>query len=111
MANDNLVLLNFASFRNGRWIFSSSNQVPKPKDFRIHDLRHTCAAWLVSKGVPLSEVKELLGHSTINMTERYAHLAPENARAAVAVLDGESLFGHGAQKDDAEVAEGTSPSV
>jgi integrase len=81
------------------------------KDFRIHDMRHTCAAWLVSKGVPLSEVKELLGHSTINMTERYAHLAPENVRAAVAVLDGESRFGHGAQKDDAKPGEGTSPSV
>lgn len=81
------------------------------KDFRIHDLRHTCAAWLVSKGVPLSEVKELLGHSTVNMTERYTHLAPENVRAAVAVLDGESRFGHGAQNDDAKPVEGTSPSV
>jgi len=55
--------------------------------FRIHDLRHTCAAWLVSAGVPLAEVRDLLGHSSITMTERYAHLAPENVRAAVAVLD------------------------
>jgi len=56
-------------------------------DFRIHDLRHTCAAWLVSAGVPLAEVRELLGHSSIEMTERYAHLAPENVRSAVARLD------------------------
>ena len=57
------------------------------QDFRIHDLRHTCAAWLVSAGVPLTEVRDLLGHSTITMTERYAHLAPENVRAAVELLE------------------------
>ncbi|MEO5355492.1 MAG: tyrosine-type recombinase/integrase, partial [Magnetococcus sp. XQGC-1] len=57
------------------------------ENFHIHDLRHTCAAWLVTSGVALPEVRDLLGHSTIRMTERYAHLAPENIRAAVAVLD------------------------
>jgi len=38
-------------------------------------MRHTCVAWLVSEGVPLTEVRDLLGHSTVIMTERYAHLA------------------------------------
>lgn len=55
------------------------------EDFRIHDLRHTCAAWLVSAGVPLLEVKDLLGHSTVIMTEKYAHLAPDNVRRAVQI--------------------------
>lgn len=69
-------------------------------NFRIHDLRHTCAAWLVTAGVPLSEVRDLLGHSTVMMTERYAHLAPARVKAAVNLLDGEaempkSRFGHG----------------
>jgi integrase len=65
------------------------------EDFRIHYLRHTCATWLVSGGVGLTEVKELLGHTTVKMTERSAHLAPENVRAALEVLDGvESRFGH-----------------
>ncbi len=73
-------------------------------DFRIHDLRHTCAAWLVTAGVPLAEVRDLLGHSTIKMTERYAHLAPENIRAAVAVLESPSRFGHGAEMDSGAVA-------
>jgi integrase len=57
------------------------------KDFRVHDMRHTCASWLVQGGVPLLEVSKLLGHSTTEMTERYAHLAPENLKAAVGVLD------------------------
>jgi integrase len=65
------------------------------EDFRIHDLRHTCAAWLVTAGVPLTEVRDLLGHSTVKMTERYAHLAPENVRAAVTLLEGhESRLSH-----------------
>jgi len=65
------------------------------EDYHIHDMRHTCAAWLVSAGVPLAEVRDLLGHSSVKMTERYAHLAPENVRAAVALLEGtESRSSH-----------------
>jgi integrase len=56
-------------------------------DFHIHDLRHTCAAWLVQAGVPLLDVSNLLRHASIVMTQRYAHLAPTSARNAVAKLD------------------------
>ena len=58
------------------------------KDFRIHDLRHTAASWLVMEGVPLLQVSRLLGHRSITQTERYAHLAPESSRALVEVLAG-----------------------
>lgn len=65
------------------------------EDFRVHDMRYTCAAWLVSAGVPLPEVRHLLGHSTVRMTERYAQPAPENVRAAVTLLEGvESRTSH-----------------
>ena len=55
--------------------------------FRFHDLRHTCGSWLMQAGVPAGHIAAVLGHSTVRMTERYAHAAPENAEAAVAKLD------------------------
>lgn len=63
------------------------------KNVRIHDLRHTAASWMITEGASLEVVKELLGHSSITMTERYAHLAPHRVREAVNRL--ESRFGHG----------------
>jgi integrase len=60
----------------------------------FHVLRHTFASHLVMKGVPLKVVQELLGHSTIEMTMRYAHLSPGVKREYVSLLDqdfGENL--------------------
>jgi integrase len=52
-----------------------------------HALRHTFASHLVMRNVPLKAVQELLGHATIEMTMRYAHLSPDARRDAVSVLD------------------------
>lgn len=52
-----------------------------------HALRHTFASQLVMRGVPLRVIQEWMGHSTIAMTERYAHLAPGFSSAAVSLLD------------------------
>lgn len=55
-------------------------------DFRIHDLRHTFASWLAMGGVSLYVIKDLLGHSSVTVTERYAHLAPDAGRSTVQLL-------------------------
>ena len=56
------------------------------ENFHWHDLRHTFASRLVMKGINLYTVSKLLGHHSLDMTERYAHLAPDYLQKAVEVL-------------------------
>lgn len=53
---------------------------------RFHDLRHTCASLLVQSGIDLYRVGAILGHSDTRTTRRYAHLAVDNLRSAMATL-------------------------
>ena len=54
----------------------------------FHTLRHTTASRLAQAGLPLADVQQLLGHSSIMMTMRYSHLHPENSCSnAIAVLN------------------------
>ena len=87
--------------QEGQRSFGSACARAGIEDFRVHDLRHTCAAWLVTAGVPLAEVRDLLGHASIVMTERYAHLAPERVRAAVTRIEtAKSHFSHSGDHDE-----------
>jgi integrase len=56
-------------------------------NFTWHNLRHTFISRLVMKGVPLAVVGKIVGHGSEKMTERYAHLCPTTALAAVSMLD------------------------
>jgi integrase len=75
------------AFVNVQKSFSAACRRAKLKDFRFHDLRHTFASQLVMAGIDITTVKELLGHKTLTMTLRYAHLAPSHKVKAVDILD------------------------
>ena len=50
------------------------------KDFRFHDLRHTAASYLAMSGASPSELAAILGHRTLLMVSRYAHVGEQHTR-------------------------------
>jgi site-specific recombinase XerD len=80
---------------NHSWLSYHIEKVCKKAGLRRiswHVLRHTFASHLAMKGVPLNTVQALLGHSTITMTMRYAHVAPSTMRAAIELLSPRRLM-------------------
>ncbi len=79
----------FISYRTGKRLKSMRGSFYRElkkigvDDFTFHDLRHTFASHLVRKGVDLFVVQKLLGHASINMTQRYAHLQPGRLKEAI----------------------------
>jgi integrase len=55
----------------------------KLKDFRFHDLRHSCASYLAMNGATTAEIAAVLGHKTLAMVKRYSHLSDEHVRGVV----------------------------
>ena len=58
----------------------------EPEKLKIHTLRHTVASHLAERGISLKAISELLGHSSITITEKYSHLSPECKADAMKVL-------------------------
>ncbi len=61
-----------------RRVLARACKTVKIEDFRFHDFRHTWASWHVQHGTPLMVLKELGGWETIEMVQKYAHLAPSH---------------------------------
>ncbi len=61
-------------------------------DFRFHDLRHSAASYLAMNGASLAEIAEVLGHKTLQMVKRYAHLS-EGHTARVVESMNQKIFG------------------
>ena len=74
-------------YKSNKRSFGTALKKAGIQDFRFHDLRHTFASQLIMAGVDISTVRELLGHKSLKMTMRYAHLAPGHKRKAVITLD------------------------
>lgn len=70
-------------FKDVRTAFKTALNRSVIKNFRFHDLRHTFGSHLAMAGVPLLTIKELMGHKTTQITERYAHLSRSHKAAAV----------------------------
>ena len=78
----------FSKNKNDKLIYlkgSFENVIKKIgiEDFRFHDLRHTCASYLAMNGASLLDIAEILGHKTLNMVKRYAHLTKKHTSAII----------------------------
>lgn len=70
-----------------RW--SEALRLARVREFRFHDLRHSCASYLAQNGASLLEIADLLGHRQISMTHRYSHLAASHRSALVGRVMGD----------------------
>jgi len=73
-------------FDNCKKAWAALMKDAKIENFRWHDMRHDYASQLVMRGVDLNTVRELMGHASMAMTLRYAHLAPKNKLRASEIL-------------------------
>jgi integrase len=79
---------NGAEWGQVRTAFATALRRAGIEHFRFHDLRHTFASHFMMRGGSLYDLKEILGHSDIKMTARYAHLSPHHLRTGVERLKG-----------------------
>ena len=77
-----------------RAAWQSALKVTGIKNFRFHDLRHTAASYLAMSGATPSEIAAVLGHKTLAMVQRYAHLSESHAAGVLARMN-EKIFGEG----------------
>jgi len=75
-----------------RGTFETALKVAEITDFKWHDLRHCTASYLAMNGASLAEIAEILGHKTLQMVKRYAHLSDGHVSNVVASMNAK-IFG------------------
>jgi len=89
----------FKSFKNSdkpyeiKKSWETALRTAKIKDFRFHDLRHSAASYLAMNGATLAEIAEVLGHKTLAMVKRYAHLSESHTSNVVKNMNNK-IFGN-----------------
>jgi len=77
---------------NFQFYWNQAVKKAKIQDFRFHDLRHSAASYLAMNGASLAEIAEVLGHKTLQMVKRYAHLSEAHTSKVVASMN-KKIFG------------------
>lgn len=75
-----------------RKAFANAMKAAEIENFKWHDLRHCTASYLAMNGASLNEIAEVLGHKTLSMVKRYAHLSDSHVSSVVASMNNK-LFG------------------
>lgn len=75
-----------------RWSWERAVSEAGLRDLRFHDLRHTAASYLAMSGATLTEIADVLGHKTLQMVKRYAHLTEQHTSRVVERMN-RRLFG------------------
>ncbi|MBF0359270.1 MAG: site-specific integrase, partial [Magnetococcales bacterium] len=77
---------------NFRHAWNKALEVSEVEDFHFHDLRHSAASYLAMNGATLAEIAKILGHKTLQMVMRYAHLSEDHTAGVVTKMN-EKIFG------------------
>jgi integrase len=72
--------------------FANALEIAQIKDFKWHDLRHCTASYLAMNGASLAEIAEVLGHKTLSMVKRYAHLSDGHVSSVLSSMNAK-IFG------------------
>ncbi|MBF0455564.1 MAG: site-specific integrase [Magnetococcales bacterium] len=75
-----------------RKAWEAAIKLAEVENFHFHDLRHSCASYLAMSGASLAEIAEVLGHKTLSMVRRYAHLSEAHTAGVVERMN-QKIFG------------------
>ena len=70
----------YRPFKDYKTAFNNARKRAGLEHCTFHDLRHTCATWLLEQGFDLIDAKEQLGHTSVATTQKYTHTTPERKR-------------------------------